>query len=768
MVPASVTVPLCFFCDAAAVIHFHSRIATLPGHVHVSLQQVSSGDQGGAVQHPDAVAPARHAARPLVTMFTTPYHSDGTQKTRIQHNAIVALAALPRVRVVLFTTDPEWKRLAEAVGAAVYTQFDTAIGTVPVLRDMFTRVLDTSTTPLVGFVNGDILLSTDFVETLEAVHAATEDGRLTNRTMVVGRRYNIDETVAGGAWLSAPATVDSVKTLHGRFVEGHKQAGKQLKPFTPLSADYFIVSRTAFDWQREIPPFVIARIRFDNWLMQHGLEAGVDVVDATATVIGVHMTDRGGIYNGFNAKNPKYDERLTNGRIKLGSTKFCRFATVAVDAAGNAGDVGHGQLLRPPAPSATSTGVGIVQRHDRSWHLLSPTALKLSNWKPCGENPDWWMCVDARNAKPSALAVPSPSPSPYPSPSPRPRVVTPARHAARPLVTMFTTPYHSDGTQKTRIQHNAIVALAALPRVRVVLFTTDPEWKRLAEAVGAAVYTQFDTAIGTVPVLRDMFTRVLDTSTTPLVGFVNGDILLSTDFVETLEAVHAATEDGRLTNRTMVVGRRYNIDETVAGGAWLSAPATVDSVKTLHGRFVEGHKQAGKQLKPFTPLSADYFIVSRTAFDWQREIPPFVIARIRFDNWLMQHGLEAGVDVVDATATVIGVHMTDRGGIYNGFNAKNPKYDERLTNGRIKLGSTKFCRFATVAVDAAGNAGDVGHGQLLRPPAPSATSTGVGIVQRHDRSWHLLSPTALKLSNWKPCGENPDWWMCVDARNAKA
>ena len=342
-----------------------------------------------AVKRSEKAAAGNVDLPPIVTMFTAPYHSSNPQKTRIQHNVINALAALPRVRVALFTTDDEYKELGAAVGATVYTEFETAIGTVPVLRDMFARALDGCTTPMVGFVNGDILLSKDFADTVAAVQAAMDDGRLTNRTFLVGRRYNIVESLANGTTLPTPATLADVEALHTMLV-----GGKNVQPFLPRSADYFVYSRAAVDWRRDVPPFVIGRIAYDNWLMQYGLQAGIDVVDGTATIIDVHMTDSGGVVSGSKAQNRNYNKDMANGLTNFGSASYSRFATARhpVDEASLKKDE---HVMPPPSPPADGDIV-IVQRRGRGWLRMTPEAVRQANSKPCDANPDWWTCVDER------------------------------------------------------------------------------------------------------------------------------------------------------------------------------------------------------------------------------------------------------------------------------------------------------------------------------------------------------------------------------------
>jgi hypothetical protein len=52
--------------------------------------------------------------------------------------------------------------------------------------------------------------------------------------------------------------------------------------------DYFIVTPRAIDWASEMPPIVIGRVAYDNWLVDFAVHH-MDTVDATLTVKAVHQ-----------------------------------------------------------------------------------------------------------------------------------------------------------------------------------------------------------------------------------------------------------------------------------------------------------------------------------------------------------------------------------------------------------------------------------------------------------------------------------------------
>jgi hypothetical protein len=80
--------------------------------------------------------------------------------------------------------------------------------------------------------------------------------------------------------------------------------------------DYFVFPRAEFG---RIPPFLIGRACFDNWLVWRVREQGHPVVDATRSVVAVHQSHDyshvpGGFDETYHGEEAKYNERLAGGR----------------------------------------------------------------------------------------------------------------------------------------------------------------------------------------------------------------------------------------------------------------------------------------------------------------------------------------------------------------------------------------------------------------------------------------------------------------------
>ena len=51
--------------------------------------------------------------------------------------------------------------------------------------------------------------------------------------------------------------------------------------------DYFLFKKNM--WPKTMPPFVIGRVQFDNWLIYCARFMGIDVIDATPVITAVHQ-----------------------------------------------------------------------------------------------------------------------------------------------------------------------------------------------------------------------------------------------------------------------------------------------------------------------------------------------------------------------------------------------------------------------------------------------------------------------------------------------
>jgi len=134
------------------------------------------------------------------------------------------------------------------------------------------------------------------------------------RTMITGRRTNVQ-------WLS-----NETMQLPDNVTLAAKKRGRL---FLLSAEDYFFIAMNAFPWHCVPSDLVIARPGYDNFFVATALMNNVSVVDATDTLLAVHMTDREGNLAGSKNRDMLFNKRLI-GRFNYhrGMTSSAQFATL--------------------------------------------------------------------------------------------------------------------------------------------------------------------------------------------------------------------------------------------------------------------------------------------------------------------------------------------------------------------------------------------------------------------------------------------------------
>ena len=203
----------------------------------------------------------------VLTLFSCPKPFRGRIHT-IQRNAIQSWIRLnPRPEVFLLGDE---EGTAEAV-----REFDLGhipqvalneFGT-PLVNSIFEEAEKAATTGLMGYVNADLILMSDFVG---AIHRVLEQEP---RFLLVGRRWNLDIRDA----LLFDAQWE--RQLKGRIAkEG------VLHPH--FAVDYFVFPKGVLG---EIPPFAIGRPAWDNWILYRARSLDLPIIDLTPAVTVVHQ-----------------------------------------------------------------------------------------------------------------------------------------------------------------------------------------------------------------------------------------------------------------------------------------------------------------------------------------------------------------------------------------------------------------------------------------------------------------------------------------------
>ena len=236
----------------------------------------------------------------MLTLFSVPKPFRG-HIGDIQRNAIASWHALhPDVQVVLVGDDEGVADAALEAGVEHVGSLERSERGTPRLDSAFARVDEVARHPLWCYVNGDIVLLDDFLPAVRRVRRRFDD------FLMVGESYDLALTAA------APlGDAEFRRALRRRALRDGRLRGY-------AALDYFVFPRGHFG---ELPPFLIGRACFDNWLVWQSRQVG-PVIDSTHAVVSVHQShDYGHVAGGkdeaYYGEEAKHNEALAGGRSHI-------------------------------------------------------------------------------------------------------------------------------------------------------------------------------------------------------------------------------------------------------------------------------------------------------------------------------------------------------------------------------------------------------------------------------------------------------------------
>jgi hypothetical protein len=236
----------------------------------------------------------------VLTLFSIPKAFEGHFGV-IQRNAMRSWMALgDAVQVVLVGDEPGVAEAAQEFGVTHASEVARSERGTPRIDDAFARVDALAEHPARCFVNADVLLLDDFLPAVDDVGAAFD------RFLVVGETRDLDSR----GDLSLESVPERMALRERARVEGRSRGATAI--------DYFVFTAGLFD---PVPPFVVGRARFDNWLVWRARTRG-PVVDATRAVVAIHQRhDYAHVLGGFEeahfGSEARRNEELAGGTSRI-------------------------------------------------------------------------------------------------------------------------------------------------------------------------------------------------------------------------------------------------------------------------------------------------------------------------------------------------------------------------------------------------------------------------------------------------------------------
>lgn len=237
----------------------------------------------------------------LITVFSAPKPFTDPHIALIQRNAIGSWTRLPDAEVLLVGEESGLAETAREYGVRHLPEVDCNPDGTPLVSSIFSLARQASMSPLLVYVNADILVAPSLVDSARLMMS------MARKFLIVGQRWDLDVTQPldfSGDW-AARLQFDA----HTRG-ELHR----------PMGSDYFIFPRDCFT---DIPDFAIGRAGWDNWMIYKARKEGWATVDATSSIMIVHQSHD---YSHLPGGQPHYRLPETYENIRLaGGREVTRF-----------------------------------------------------------------------------------------------------------------------------------------------------------------------------------------------------------------------------------------------------------------------------------------------------------------------------------------------------------------------------------------------------------------------------------------------------------
>lgn len=204
----------------------------------------------------------------ILTLFTGPKPFSDPHIAMIQHNALRSWQALGgRVKVVITGDEEGIAEAAAEYGFIHRPNVARNVSGTPLLSSIFALAREATQSPLLAYVNADVLLFDDFLSVSQQMLARLD------KFVLVGQRWDMDIR-------------ESIHFDHGALARLFDQAGARARLHPRGGSDYFIYPRACFE---TIPDFATGRAGWDNWMLYQARRQGWPLIDATQAITIIHQ-----------------------------------------------------------------------------------------------------------------------------------------------------------------------------------------------------------------------------------------------------------------------------------------------------------------------------------------------------------------------------------------------------------------------------------------------------------------------------------------------
>ncbi len=205
----------------------------------------------------------------MLTLFTTAKPFLGHSAV-IQRNALQSWTLLhPGIEIILFGDDEGAAEICAELGLRHEPSVLRNSAGLKRIDDYFDRAQRLARHPILCYANCDILFTADFLPAIRRAALACHP------FLMVGRRWDVDVTAPVD--FARPSWSEEIRRL-AALANNRRES---------CWIDYFVFTRGLF--LGNIPPLVVGRIAWDNFLIWRAANLGATVIDASPVVQAIHQ-----------------------------------------------------------------------------------------------------------------------------------------------------------------------------------------------------------------------------------------------------------------------------------------------------------------------------------------------------------------------------------------------------------------------------------------------------------------------------------------------
>ena len=283
----------------------------------------------------------------FLTIFSAPKPFTDPHIAIIQRNAITSWTKLQDVDVILMGSEPGLAEMASELGIKHIQDIPRSPSGAPRMDAMLRLAREKSPSQLYCIVNADIILFPSLVQSARQVLDRKK------KFVLLGQRWDME--------INTPLDFQPTQGDWASQLLSETQARGQLH--RPAGSDYFLFPDSCY---KEIPPFIIGRAGWDNWMIYHARKNRFPAIDATEDIMIVHQNHD---YAHLPGGQPHYKHPETDENVGLaGGRVVTRFTLLDTDYR-----LDGGRILPQKMDAAR------LWRRIEAWPLLVLGSKRISN-----------------------------------------------------------------------------------------------------------------------------------------------------------------------------------------------------------------------------------------------------------------------------------------------------------------------------------------------------------------------------------------------------